>query len=186
MWFRLFMALFLCGMANAAQPFVQLDAPSTASGYLARLLINESPFPGERGYLSEEDTKAAMLSILWVLHSRMNHVPAGYIQEQIASIRSRNILDVITAKDQCEGFSKDSAGHPVCAPRVEERIRYLCKIANSGSKPGRFASLLNHGRGLASAYMKDGIQGADRFAGLTVVNRVAVTGRAYSWMTDKD
>ena len=27
---------------------------------------------------------------------------------------------------------------------------------------------------------------ADRFAGLTVVNQVGVTGRAYSWMTGQD
>jgi hypothetical protein len=31
---------------------------------VALLLINEVPFPGERGYLSEEDTKAAMLAVL--------------------------------------------------------------------------------------------------------------------------
>jgi hypothetical protein len=69
---------------------------------------------------------------------------------------------------------------------VEERLRYLSNIANSGDKPGRFANLLNFGQGLTSAYLAGGIPGADRFAGLTSVNQVAVTGRAYSWMTDKD
>ena len=43
-----------------------------------------------------------------------------------------------------------------------------------------------YAQGLADAYGKDGIRGADRYAGLTEANRVAVTGRAYSWMTDKD
>ena len=175
-----------CAASTASAQFAQLEPASTTSGYLARLLINEVPFPGERGYLSEEDTKAAMLSILWVLHSRMNHIPEGYSQEQIASIRSQNIVDVITAKNQCEGFFKDAAGKPAAAPRVEERIRNLTNIANSGGKPGRFASLLNYGQGLAGSYVKDGIQGADRFAGLARVNQVAVTGRAYSWMTDRD
>lgn len=175
-----------CAASTASAQFAQLEPASTTSGYLARLLINEVPFPGERGYLSEEDTKAAMLSILWVLHSRMNHIPEGYSQEQIASIRSQNIVDVITAKNQCEGFFKDAAGKPAAAPRVEERIRNLTNIANSGGKPGRFASLLNYGQGLAGSYVKDGIQGADRFAGLARVNHVAVTGRAYSWMTDRD
>ena len=116
-----------------------MEAASEPSGYLARLLINESPFPGERGYVSEADSKATMLSILWVLHARMNCVPPGYKQEEIAAIRSQNVLEVITAKNQCEGFSKDAAGQPVAAPRVEERLRYLTQIANRGDKPGRFA-----------------------------------------------
>lgn len=163
-----------------------MEPAAAAPGYLARLLINEAPFPGERGWLSEEDSKAAMLSILWVLHARMNFVPAGYTQLQIASIRSQNILEVITAKNQCEGFFKDAAGQPACAPRVEERLRYLTQIANRGDQPGRFANLLNFGQGLASAYLAGGIPGADRFAGLTLVDRVAVTGRAYSWMTGRD
>jgi hypothetical protein len=47
---------------------VELDPPSTPAGYVALLLINEVPFPGERAYVSEEDSKAAMLSVLWVLH----------------------------------------------------------------------------------------------------------------------
>ena len=179
--------LILCCAANAgAADFARLEPASSASGYLARLLANESPFPGERGFVSEEDTKATMLSILWVLHARMNHVPPGYKQEEIAAIRSQNVIDVITAKNQCEGFSKDAAGKPIAAPRVEARIQNLLKIANSGDKPGRFANLLNFVQGLASAYLGGGVPGADRFAGLAVVNQVAVTGRAYSWMTGMD
>lgn len=170
----------------AAGEYARLEPPPAAAGYLARLLINESPFPGERGFVSEEDTKATMLSILWVLHSRMNHVPPGYKQEEIAAIRSQNVIEVITAKNQCEGFSKDTAGNPVAAPRVEARVQNLLRIANGGGKPGRFANLLNFGQGLASAYLAGGIPGADRFAGLTVVSQVAVTGRAYSWMTGQD
>ena len=180
-------AVAACGAACAAPAeFVQMEPPSSSAGYLARLLINESPFPGERGYVSEEDSKATMLSILWVLHSRANLVPPGYTQEEIASIRSRDILEVITAKNQCEGFSRDASGRAVCAPRVEARIQNLLRIANGGGKPGRFANLLNFGQGLASAYLKGGVPGADRFAGLTVVSRIPVTGRAYSWMTGMD
>lgn len=184
----LFLLLPLLGSAAPAAPapFAALEPAAQPAGYLARLLINESPFPGERGYLSADDTKATMLSILWVLHARMNYIPAGYTQEQIGAIRSQNILEVITAKNQCEGFSRDAAGKPVCAPRVEARIQNLLKIANSGGQPGRFAGLLNFGQGLAKAYLAGGIPGADRFAGLTVVNQVAVTGRAYSWMTGMD
>ena len=178
--------LLCCAVRAGAADFARLEPATSAAGYLARLLANESPFPGERGFVSEDDTKATMLSILWVLHARMNHVPPGYQQEEIAAIRSQNVIEVITAKNQCEGFSKDAAGKPVAAPRVEARIQNLLKIANSGDKPGRFANLLNFVQGLASAYLAGGVPGADRFAGLSVVNQVAVTGRAYSWMTGMD
>jgi hypothetical protein len=177
--------LSLVACASAAE-FVKIAAPGTASGYLARLLINENPFPGERGYVSVEDSKAGMRQVLWVLHGRMHHIPPGYTQAQIAAVRSQNILDVITAKNQCEGFFRDAGGKPSFAPRVEERLRYLKNIANKGGKPGKFAELLNYGQGLSTAYDSGGVDAADRFAGISVVNRTPVTGRAYSWMADRD
>lgn len=175
--------------AQDTSPFAQLDRPGTTAGYLARLLINEVPFPGERAYESEADTKGAMFEILAVLDSRLHRIPKGYTQQQVAGVRSADIIDVITGtggRRQCEGFYRNAAGQFVTEPRVEDRIRYLLKIANSGSKPGRFAVLLNHGQGLARAYVKDGIEGADRYAGLKRVGPVQVTGYAYSWMTDVD
>lgn len=168
--------------------FAKLEQATTTQGYLARLLINETSFPGEAHYVSEDDTKAAMLSILWVLHSRIHYIPAGYTQQQVAAIRSDNIIDIITGHGDtriCEGFYR-SNGRPVTSSRVEKRINYLLKIANSGGSPGRFASLLNYAQGLASAYVKEGIQGADRFAGISYIAPYPVTGRAYSWMTDQD
>lgn len=175
----------LAGMACAV-PFAKLESPATSSGYLVRLLINENPFPGEKSYVSEDDTKAGMLSVLWVLHARLHYIPEGYRQEHIATLRTTDVIDIMTAKGQFEGFHKDGQGRPSMAPRVEQRVQNLLRIANSGGKPGRFAALLNYAQGLAGAYLKDGIQGADRFAGISAVNRIAVTGRAYSWMTDKD
>jgi hypothetical protein len=61
--------------AGSAEEFATIAAPGTASGYLARLLINENPFPGERGYVSVEDSKAGMRQVLWALHSRMHDIP---------------------------------------------------------------------------------------------------------------
>lgn len=188
------LTLRLCGVlgtfamsAEAAGPFAQLDPPNTTAGYLARLLINETPFPGERGYISQTDTQWAMLQILWVLHSRINVIPQGYTQQQVAGVRSKDIIDVITGaggRRQCEGFYRNPAGQFVTDRRVEERIDNLLRIANSGDKPGRFAALLGYGQGLARAYVKGGIQDADRYAAIRRVGAVAVTGRAYSWMTD--
>jgi hypothetical protein len=182
----------LSGVINASAasaPFAQLDRPDTPAGYLARLLINENPFPGERGFVSETETREAMLAVLWVLHSRIRLIPKGYTQQQVAGVRSQDIIDVITGtggRRQCEGFYRNAAGQFVTAPRVEERIENLLGIANSGGKPGRFAGLMNYAQGLARAYFKAGIEGADRYARLNQVGSVRVTGRAYSWMTDVD
>jgi hypothetical protein len=185
-WVAAAVWLWVAAAASGAEPFAALEAPSTPPGYLARLLINEAPFPGERGYASEEDTKAAMLSVLWVLHARLNHIPEGYTQERIAAVRTRSVIELITANNQCEGFHLGADGRPATEARVEARIENLLRIANSGEAPGRFARLLTFGQGLSSAYLKGGIPGADRFAGLERVDRVAVTGRAYSWMTGRD
>ena len=181
------MAIWLFAVeAGLTVESADIAAPGTTSGYLARLLINENPFPGEHGFVSVEDSKVGMRQVLWVLHSRMYYIPSGYSQAQIAAVRSQNILDVITAKNQCEGFFLDAKGKPASAPRVEKRLTYLKSIANKGAKPGKFAELLNYGQGLATAYEGGGIEAVDRFAGISIVNRTPVTGRAYSWMTDKD
>ena len=167
---------------------VELKPVSTPEGYLARLLLNEVPFPGERGWVSESDTKAAMVSILWVLQSRIAHIPPGYAQTELSAIRTKDIIDVITVggvHGQCDGFYRDAKGLPQMVARVPKRLKYLNGIASKG-KPGRFARLLNYGQDLANAYFKGGIKEADRFAGITRVGNTKVTGRAYSWMTDKD
>lgn len=184
------LALALGGVVSASaasRPFARLDPADTPAGYLARLLINETPFPGERGYQSEADTRAAMLAILWVLYSRIALIPEGYTQQEVAGVRSTDIIDVITGtggRRQCEGFYRNAAGQFVTAPRVEERVDNLLNIANSGGRPGRFADLINYAQGLARAYFKEGIQGAGRYAGLKRIGPIEVTGHAYSWMTD--
>ncbi len=180
--------LFLCGMAAYSQSakLAEINGVEYVSGYLARLLINENPFPGERGYKSLDDSKIGMVQILWVLHSRIKHIPPGYKQQQVANVKSDDIIDIITAQGQCDGFYRDEKGVAVVAPRVEMRLQYLLKIANKGSKPGKFSELLNFAQGLASAYEEGGIKQADRFAGLEIIKNIMVTGRAYSWMTDKD
>lgn len=181
------LAVAVLGAGGArAGDFASLAGADTKAGYLARLLINETPFPGERGYVSEEDTESAMREVLFVLHSRIKDIPAGYKQEEIAAVRTGDILDIVTARNQCEGFSRDAAGNRTMAPRVGERINYLMKIANSGKAPGRFARLINYAQSLATAYFATGPQGQDLFANLSVVGGVPVTGRAYSWMTGQD
>ncbi|MDZ4829198.1 MAG: hypothetical protein SGJ09_03250 [Phycisphaerae bacterium] len=88
-------------------------------------------------------------------------------------------------KGQCEGFYRDAFGKFVAVPRVHEQVNYLIQCANRGT-PVCFARLLVHGQALADAYVQRSMDGADRFAQLNSVGKTAVTGRAYSWMTDRD
>jgi len=162
------------------------EADAFAAEYLARLLINEVPFPGEGGYKSVEDSKIAMTQILWVIDCRRQHIPPGYRQEYIANVKSSDIIDIITAEGQCEGFFRDPQGVAVVAPRVEKRFKYLFFVADKNGKPGKFAELLKYGQGLAVAYVEGGMEQADRFAGIETIKGIMVTGRAYAWMTDKD
>lgn len=163
---------------------VELDPPQTPAGYLSLLLINEVPFPGERFYRSEADTQAAMLSVLWVLHSRTRRIPPGYTQQQVAGIRSDNLLEVMTAPGQLDGFSRTADGRYVTAPRVRERVDYLIRTANTG-EPGRFARLLDYAKTLARSYFASGRpEASDLFARLREIGPVNVTGGGYSWMTD--
>ncbi len=176
------------GVRAAPAAFAVLDPPPTAAGYLARLLINEAPFPGEKGYVSEANTRATMEAVLWVLHGRLKIIPPGYTQVEIAAVRARDVLDVITAggpKGQCDGFYRDEHGTPATVPRVEERVQYLLQTANRGKTPGRFSALLNHAQTLARGYLTDGISVLDRYAHLRRIGQHPVTGRAYSWMTDR-
>jgi hypothetical protein len=167
---------------------VGFPAADTPEGYIGRLLINEAPFPGERGFVSEADSKASMEQILWVLECRIHFIPTGYRQREIAMVETSDVLDVITAggaKGQVDGFFRDAQGRLATAPRVEERLQNLIRIANRGA-PGRFARLLDHGAALATEYVRERLAEPDRFAGLLQFGSTPVTGRAYSWMTDRD
>ncbi len=156
-------------------------------GYVARLLINEVPFPGEHGYVSEEDTMAAMRALLLVLDSRIHQVPAGYRRAEVAAVDSDNVLDIITAggeRGQMDGFYYRQ-GQPAMVPRVTARISNLLKIASQGV-PGRFARLIDYAQKIAGDYVSRGVAPQpDIFAGISYIPPLKVTGRAYGWMTDK-
>jgi hypothetical protein len=174
---------FIAGRTSAQSQNVSLAPVDTAPGYLALLLINETPFPGERGWESEADSKAAMSQILLVLDARLRHIPPRYTQRQVASVESDELIDIMTAKGQVEGFFRDNAGRPSTAPRVTTRVDHLLSIASRGP-PGTFARLLNHAQRLADAYVAHSPPSPDLYAALREISGQPVTGRAYSWMTD--
>jgi hypothetical protein len=151
-------------------------------------LINETAFPGERGYQSEENSLAAMEALAQVLEGRLRRIPPKYTQRQIAGTRSNDIIDIITVggvKGQFDGFYRDQSGQPSMVDRVDDRVANLLRVANQGA-PGRFARMLTHATQLAEDLVVDDISCADRHAAVTSVEGVPATGHAYSWMTDMD
>lgn len=182
--FSLLLGILLGTQARAAN--VELAPATQTRGYVARLLINEVPFPGERGWESEADSKDAMRQVLLVLDARLNHIPTRYTQRQIATVETDDMITLMTAggvRGQIDGFYLDDSGHPATVPRVQTRIDYLMGIAGQG-KPGTFARLLNHAQALSDAYFARRLAERDIFEPLDYVERIPVTGRAYSWMTD--
>lgn len=175
---------FLSPLVGAAA--VELPATQNPVGYVARLLINEVPFPGERGWISEADSRNGMRQVLLVLDARLNHVPAPYTQRQIATVRSSSVIDVMTAggvHGQVEGFYRDQGGSAVISSHVSTRLDHLLTIANQGS-PGRFARLIEHALDLTRTFLSAEPINPDLYIRLRRVQDRPVTGRAFSWMTD--
>lgn len=164
-----------------------LRSAAEPAGYVARLLINEVPFPGEHGYVSEADTKMAMCALIHVLDSRINKVPSGYHRSEVASVDSDNVLDIITAggvRGQMDGFYYNN-GRPAMVSRITARINNLVRISKQGA-PGRFARLISYAQKISSDYVDRGVvPRPDLFEGIRFIAPHKVTGCAYSWMTDK-
>lgn len=180
-----FVALTLFPWAARAQQ-VTMPSMHTPSGYVALLLINEVPFPGETAYVSEQNSKHAMLEILAVLVNRLHEIPHPYTQREVAGIRTQNILDIITVGGvggQVQGFFRNNRGEYVVLPRVSRRAQHLLMIANQGT-PGTFARLIDFAANIAEGYIEKKSAVEDLFASLRTVSRVPVTGRTYAWMTN--
>ena len=185
-WPTLFVAAALLWPRIAAAA-VTLPVARAVDGYVCRLLINEVPFPGERGYKSEADSNLAMEGLLRVLDARLKYIPPGYTQQQVAAVRTSNIIDIITAggeKGQFDGFYRDASGTPAMVPRITQRIDNLVSIAGRG-RPGKFARLLTHAVALAQSYTSGALSCRDPHEDVRVVNGVRATGRAYAWMSDE-
>ncbi|MDC0948861.1 hypothetical protein OAS86_05930 [Gammaproteobacteria bacterium] len=161
----------------------------TSVGFIARLLINETPFPGESSWISAEDTQTAMLGVLNVIGSRIEHVPPGYTQRDVAAIsQTSDPVDIIAAggpRGQCDGFFRDDNGHPAVVPRVEERLTNLLTIAGKG-QPGRFSVLLDYAVEISREYLEYQRLQETLFVDLRQIGPTPVTGYAFAWMTDQN
>jgi hypothetical protein len=167
---------------------LSLPPASCTTGFVARLLINEVAFPGERGFSDEADSRAAMAAILHVLDARLNHVPPGYRAEELRATRANDLAGIIVANDgsdQCTGFFRDETGRLRVEARVEERLDHLLGLARKAPEPTRVTRLLAFAHGLAEAYLQGGIDGLNRYEKLSKIDGVAVTGRAYAWQSDR-
>ena len=183
--FGALVALTLIPWAAHSAP-VHLPAKNTPTGYVALLLVNEVPFPGDTSYVSEQNSKHAMVEILAVLENRLHAIPRPYTQREVAGIRTRNIIDIITAggvAGQVQGFYKNNRGEYVVLPRVTRRAKHLVAIANQGER-GTFARLIEFAEKTADDYLNNGSSVEDLFASIHSIRRVPVTGRAYAWMTN--
>ncbi len=172
----------------------RLDAQTTAeqeeeiaiADYLAALLINEIPFPGEPAFKNADDSKAAMQAILWTLQHRRTSPPKGYTRQQVAATASTNLVDIITAFNQVEGFYKTATARHTVKPRVKERVAYLRLLARRADTP-TIAELFDYAHAVALDYIQsDALPFDDPFLTLTNLppDAVEVTGSSYGWMTD--
>lgn len=180
--------LALSTLPKTASAVAELLPETEPAGYLARLLINESAFPGERGYVSETDTQTAMRSILLVIDARITEVPSGYTRTEVAGTPSADLIEVMTAGGrggQMAGFFRDRAGKPAIAARVKERVASLQRIAAQG-EPDRFTRLIAYAQSVASAYLEGVKPSPDLYASIRRIPPKNVTGKAYGWMTDQD
>ena len=173
--------------APRAKPGAEQKAATIApADYLAALLINEVPFPGEPAFKSADDSKAAMRAILHTLHNRRAAPPQGYTRWQVAATSSSDLIDIITAFNQMDGFFKDKHDRHAYAPRVAERMDYLRRLAQRDDTP-TLADLLAFAQTLALDFAKGNPPPfPDPFAELTRLppGDIDVTGSCYGWMTD--
>lgn len=172
-----------------AEPVSELLPATTPAGYLTRLLLNETPFPGERGYVSEEDSCKTFRALILVINARIHRVPSGYSRQELTATLSTEVVDIITAggqRGQMDGFFRDEKGGLSMAPRVTKRITRLLQISNQGER-GRFARLICYAQSLATSYLDEGnVPKPDPYAAITYIPPQPVTGSAYAWMTDQE
>ena len=154
--------LLLAGSPHLARvtllaPSPPLDSPAPPPATSPGSSSGETPFPGEtRFHVSEEETPPRHApDPSGFLHGRIHLVPLRYTQQQIASVHTDDILEVITGGGGLAGARASPTRMPPVAPsppRVEQRINFLLGIANRGSAPSsRFARLLNFAQNLARA-----------------------------------
>ncbi len=139
-----------------------MSADAIGLNVVTMLLINEVAFSGEAGFTSWDDTKLAMDAIASQLNNRINSIPHGWTQQQIANITTTDIFALITDSGQYQNFRRDAHGNYSYAPEVMARLRNLLGIANLGA-PGRFAETINYAISLSRS-LGNGVSPTDPFA----------------------
>lgn len=158
-----------------ADPIVLPDLQSD-DGTLVRLLLVESRNPGYADY-DEAKALAGMKAMKAVVDNRLNHVPTGYSLKDFSAAGAKNYRDIITAKNQFDGFSKGADGKVVLKASLETNLGEILKKANTGT-PGKYHKFCKNALAVA------GEPAADPFQDLTKIGDTPVTGRAYGWRTE--
>jgi hypothetical protein len=143
-------------LPHSAPTNIGASLSSIEGDIVMSLLINEVPFKGDKQYVSLANSEAAMLAIAWELYNRLNTVPPGYTQHQIANVNVSGpgtiqaYTKIITAPGQFQNFSTvDSKGNWVIASSVANKIQSIVALANLGS-PGDIAAEVNYAITLAN------------------------------------
>jgi hypothetical protein len=123
-------------LPRAAHAGVTLPAANSVEGYLCRLLINEVPFPGERGYTSEADTMLAMegccacsmrassTSRRGIRSSRSPRCARQHHRHHHGRRREGAVRRLLPRR----------SGTPVMVPRITQRIDNLLEISGAGNR----------------------------------------------------
>lgn len=150
---------------------VTLPPITTEEGVVARLMLAEVKTPGYSDY-SADDSKRSMRIIKKVLENRLTK--PGLFNASGAT----NEIDIITAPNQFDGFSKDSSGNLVISSTVQARIDDIVAKANSGP-PGPYANFVQNAIDVANGT----ITSMDPFKDISNINGQSVEGDAYGFKT---
>ena len=155
---------------------IQLPDLSTEAGLLARVFIAENFTPFDHAHYDEAQVLACMKAQRSVLQNRLAHLDLDPIKFGAAGATTLTDIVLGTNPQAIAGFSR-GAGGVVISAGVQQRIGDVMTQANTGA-PGKFH------RFVANAIATAQATAPDPFAGITVINGVAVNAGAFFWRTE--
>lgn len=109
------------------EPSIKLPAEGTEEGVVSRMLLVENITPGQPTFISPQQTRASMQSMVWVLKNRMKLGSHNFGTQQDVS----SLMGLIKAKNQIAGFES----YPTIATSQNSLINDILKFANDASHP---------------------------------------------------
>jgi len=157
--------------SDAAFTTLELPDLQTPEGTVAHMLVAESRNPDSSSYDAAEVNRGleAMKS---VVINRLKK-PGDF-----AAPGAKTRTDIIVAKNQFAGFTRDIAGNVVVTKNIQNLVDAVVKKANTGT-PGKFSAFLQTVLDTANAASV-----TDPFADVTDIGSTKVRGGSFGWRTD--